>query len=128
MTGIPHPRFRVRFRDDVGFEMQCLHCDSYWPISLEFWSPSASLRLCRVCVLSLRRRNRIRRSSHTKQRRWSLANRERINAQRRARRASWPEERRQADRVRAQAWREAHREELRIYNRLWRADRRRLAA
>lgn len=44
----------VRFREDVGFEMRCESCahkaiESYWPLDLEFWSPSKGMTRCRAC-------------------------------------------------------------------------------
>lgn len=129
MTAIPHPRFRVQWKEDTGFEMQCLRCETYWPMTLEHWGPKAyGLRMCRACVLSVMARRRVVSRKKEKASEWYKANRERINAQRRARQAARTEEQLLAARARSAEWRERNRELLRIYNRQWRADRKRLAA
>lgn len=40
-------RRRVRFTD-AGFELQCLACFEWWPISTDFWRPPALAR-CKAC-------------------------------------------------------------------------------
>lgn len=50
----------VRFREDVGWELQCKDCHrrtrgaSYWPITHEFWNPKNMAR-CRSCQKELKR-------------------------------------------------------------------------
>jgi hypothetical protein len=43
--GLPHS---VRYADDE-FEMRCLSCGYYWPLTLEFWYPTRSLARCTAC-------------------------------------------------------------------------------
>lgn len=41
----------VRWRDDVGWELRCLHCPRgtvYWPLTDEFWDKKRLTR-CRAC-------------------------------------------------------------------------------
>jgi hypothetical protein len=50
-------RANVRFNRDLGeFEMRCDSCATkrgsrYWPLTTEFWSPGATMLMCRACVL-----------------------------------------------------------------------------
>lgn len=124
-------RARVRYRPDTGFEMQCPRCarlarESYWPITLEFWTPH-NMTACKACILTGRRLERAANSAAQREAAWWRANREKVNAYRRARYAADPRLR-EARRVYYARWRLANTERLRDYQRQWRADKRRIAA
>jgi hypothetical protein len=73
----PLVRYRgVRYRADTGFELRCDDCAEsggvtcYWPITLEYWNPSAGMGRCRACWLAeWRRRQRAHRASDLEARR-----------------------------------------------------------
>jgi hypothetical protein len=54
----------VRYREDVGWELRCEACAfrrqeaSYWPLTLEFWSPERGMGRCRACWNDRRQRQR----------------------------------------------------------------------
>lgn len=46
-----HKDSRVRFSEDtLCFEMLCMVCGEYWPLTLEFWEPPRGLWRCKACV------------------------------------------------------------------------------
>lgn len=57
-------RSNVRFNRDLGdFEMRCDSCaykrgPRYWPLTLEFWNPSANMLRCRACIAEMKRLER----------------------------------------------------------------------
>jgi hypothetical protein len=82
--------------------MRCDNCastggrEAYWPMTVEFWNPRASLTHCRACLLAMKRaRERERYADKRKaavaaarreyKSAWYAANRERIAAARRER-------------------------------------------
>ena len=92
----------VRWRPETGFEMRCDSCaatggrEAYWPMTVKFWNPRASLMHCRACLLEMKRARERRRYAEKRKaasaaaRReyksaWYAANRERIAAARRER-------------------------------------------
>lgn len=45
---------RVRYRDDVGFEMLCDRCGDWWPLTTEFWY-ELYLSRCLACKREVHR-------------------------------------------------------------------------
>lgn len=52
----------VRWRKDEGFEGQCEDCREWWPIDVDFFTPSHGMRICRACFLERRRQRESGRS------------------------------------------------------------------
>ena len=46
------PPAHVRWRPDVGWELQCDNCLDYWPLAEpgEFWMPARTMQRCLACI------------------------------------------------------------------------------
>jgi hypothetical protein len=44
-----HPVSGVRFREDVGLELRCRYCKTYWPIDREWWD-FRNFSRCKACT------------------------------------------------------------------------------
>lgn len=95
----------VRYREDTGFEMKCALCESWWPVSLEYWNAKAGLVRCKSCWRAyFRAKERGYRSVEAVAEAKREANRLVYWANR--------DERREKQRV----WRAAHPEQMRAYS------------
>lgn len=98
----------IRYRED--FEAKCLLCNSWFPLTLDFWYPKAGMARCRACWRAYHR-------AHEAGRRGDDAVAEGKREANRLR--YW------ANRPKALAagrrWRAAHVEEISAYNRAYRA-------
>lgn len=107
----PRRHTDLRFRADTGFEAKCLLCLSWWPMTLEYWSPKNGLYRCLSCWRSYKR-------AYERGRRGDDAVAE---AKRESNRlAYW--ENRPRNLAAQRVWRARNRERIAAYNKAYRAE------